>query len=60
VGPGAAHKVQPVTILIDVDTVTVIHQDTGEVLSEHSIDPDRSYWRNQHNPPGQMATRYER
>jgi hypothetical protein len=32
-----------VTILIDANTVTVIHQDTGEVLSEHTIDPKRSY-----------------
>ena len=36
------------TILIDADNVTVIHRDAGEVLSEHTIDPDRSYWRNQH------------
>ena len=28
------------TILIDADTVTVIHHDSGEVLSEHTIDPD--------------------
>jgi transposase InsO family protein len=47
-GVGAAHKGQAVTILIDADTVTVIHRNTGEVLSEHTIDPDRSYWRNQH------------
>jgi transposase InsO family protein len=51
-GVGAAHKGQAVTILIDADTVTVIHRNTGEVLSEHTIDPDRSYWRNQHKPPG--------
>jgi transposase InsO family protein len=51
-GVGAAHKGQAVTILIDADTGTVIHQDTGEVLSEHTIDPNRSYWRNQHKPPG--------
>jgi hypothetical protein len=51
-GVGAAHKGQAVTILIDADTVTVIHQDTGEVLSKHTIDPGRSYWRNQHKPPG--------
>jgi hypothetical protein len=30
---------QAVAILIDAQTVTVIHHDTGEVLSEHSIDP---------------------
>jgi hypothetical protein len=41
-----------VTILIDARTVTIIHRDTGEVLSEHTIDPARSYWRNQHKQPG--------
>jgi transposase InsO family protein len=59
-GVGAAHAGSPVTILIDADTVTVIHQDTGEVLSNHTIDPDRSYWRNQHKPPGRWPVRYER
>jgi hypothetical protein len=51
-GVGADHKGQAVTILIDADTVTVLHHDTGEVLSTHTIDPDRSYWRNQHKQPG--------
>lgn len=51
-GVGAAHASSAVTILIDADTVTVIHRDTAEVLSEHTIDPDRSYRRNQHKPPG--------
>jgi len=51
-GVGAAHAGSAVTILIDPDTATVIHQDTGEVLSQHTIDPNRSYWRNQHKPPG--------
>jgi hypothetical protein len=50
-GVGAVHAGQAVTILIDADTVTVLHTDTGEVLSEHAIDPDRRYWRNQHKPP---------
>ena len=52
VGVGAAHAGSAVTILIDADTVTVIHRDTGEVLKEHTIDPSRSYWRNQQQPPG--------
>jgi hypothetical protein len=59
-GVGAAHAGSAVTILIDADTVTVIHQDTGEVLTQHTIDPDRSYWRNQHKPPGRWPVRYER
>jgi hypothetical protein len=51
-GVGATHAGSAVTILIDANTVTVIHRNTGEVLSEHTIDPKRSYWRNQHRPPG--------
>jgi hypothetical protein len=57
-GVGAAQAGSPVTILTDAATVTVIHQDTGEVLSNHTIDPDRSYWRNQHKPPGRWPVRY--
>lgn len=33
-------------------TVTVIHIDTGEILSEHSIDPDTTYLRNTQKEPG--------
>ena len=57
-GVGAAHAGSVVTILIDPDTVTVINQDTGEVLSRHIIDPDRNYWRNQQKAPadGQGVT----
>jgi hypothetical protein len=57
-GVGAAPRRFTGYILIDADTVTVIHQDTGEVLSNHTI--DRSYWRNQHKPPGRWPVRYER
>ena len=38
------------------NTVTVIDQTTGDVLSHHTIDPDRSYWRNQHTNPGRWPT----
>ena len=31
------------TILIDADNVTVIQRETGEVLSEHTIEPNRNY-----------------
>jgi hypothetical protein len=51
---------QAVTILIDADTVTVIHHDSGEVLSEHTIDPDRSYWHNQPNNLADGQSQYER
>ena len=36
-------------------TVTVIDLTTGEILSTHTIDPDRSYWRNQPKTPRPMA-----
>ncbi|HPU13036.1 MAG TPA: hypothetical protein PLQ19_04500 [Aeromicrobium sp.] len=32
--------------------ITVIHLNTGELLSEHNIDPSRNYWRNQLKEPG--------
>jgi transposase InsO family protein len=56
-GVGAAHAGSAVAILIDPNTVTVLERDTGEVLSEHTIDPSRSYWRNQHNKPGRWPQR---
>jgi hypothetical protein len=51
-GVGATHAGSAVSILIDANTVTVINHATGEVLSEHTINPDRSYWRNKHRPRG--------
>jgi len=51
-GIGADHRGKRVLALIDETTVTVIHLDTGEILSTHNIDPDRSYWRNQQQEPG--------
>ena len=51
-GIGAHRAGQPVLLLIEATTVTVIHQTSGEVLSEHTIDPDRPYWRNTRKNPG--------
>jgi len=51
-GIGAAHHGKRIIALIDDTTVTVIHLDTGEILSTHQIDPTRSYWRNQQQEPG--------
>jgi len=51
-GIGYEHRGKRVLALIDDTTVTVIHLDTGEILSEHHIDPTRGYWRNQLTPPG--------
>lgn len=52
-GIGRTHIGKRIIALIDEDTVTVIHLDTGEILSEHSIDADRGYWRNTQRAPGQ-------
>lgn len=51
-GIGRAHRTTRVLALADETTVTVIHLTTGEILSEHLIDPSRSYWRNQRREPG--------
>lgn len=51
-GIGARHRGKRVLALIDTTTVTVTHLDTGEILSHHTIDPSRSYWRNTQKEPG--------
>lgn len=51
-GIGRRHATKRILAITDETTVTVIHLDTGEILSEHRIDPTRGYWRNQLQPPG--------
>ncbi|HWI30326.1 MAG TPA: hypothetical protein VNT50_02450 [Microbacterium sp.] len=51
-GIGYQHRGKRILALIDESTVTVVHLDTGEILSTHIIDPHRSYWRNQQQEPG--------
>lgn len=51
-GIGRRHTGKRILAITDETTVTVTHLDTGEILSEHHIDPTRSYWRNQLQPPG--------
>jgi hypothetical protein len=57
-GVGASNANRRVLAITDQTTVTVIDLSTGEILSTHTIDPDRNYWRNQQNAPadGQDAT----
>jgi len=38
--------------IADDHDVTVVALDTGEILSTHLIEPDKSYWRNQRRDPG--------
>ena len=51
-GIGATHRGKRVLAIADDTTVTIVHLDTGEVLATHTIDPNRSYWRNQQQEPG--------
>lgn len=51
-GVGKAHHGKRILALTDDTTVTVIELHTGEILSEHLIDPTRGYWRNQRQEPG--------
>jgi hypothetical protein len=36
--------------------VSVIELHTGEVLSRHDIEPDKSYWRNKDREPGRWPS----
>ena len=51
-GIGAAHRGRRVLAIVDEQEVTVVALQTGEVLSAHRIEPERTYWRNQRRDPG--------
>jgi transposase InsO family protein len=51
-GIGRAHRGKRILALLDPTTATVIDLETGEILSEHHIEPTRGYWRNQRQEPG--------
>jgi transposase InsO family protein len=51
-GVGAAHARKRVLALADDHLITVIELHTGEVLSTHHIEPNKTYWRNQNKQPG--------
>jgi transposase InsO family protein len=53
---GAKHVSKRVLALTDNHQVTVIELDTGEVLSTHDIQPNKSYWRNQQKEPGRWPS----
>ncbi len=55
-GIGTAHRGKRVLAFIDENTVTITHLDTGEIISEHLIDPTRGYWRNQQREPGRWPS----
>jgi hypothetical protein len=45
-----------VLALADDDQVIVTDLATGEVLSRHLIQPDKTYWRNQNKEPGRWPS----
>jgi transposase InsO family protein len=53
---GAAHARKRVLAFADDTQVTVTDLTTGEVLSVHLIQPDKSYWRNQNKEPGRWPS----
>ena len=56
-GVGASNAHRRVLAIADQATVTVIDLTTGEILSTHTIDPDRDYGRNQQKQPGRWPGR---
>ena len=55
-GIGRHHTGKAALILVDQTTATVIHLTTGEILSQHHIDPDKNYWRDQNKEPGRWPS----
>ena len=55
-GIGAEHARKRVLAIADDTRVTVTDLATGEVLSTHLIQPDKSYWRNQNKEPGRWPS----
>ena len=55
-GVGAAHARTRVLALADDHQITVADLPTGEVLSTHLIQPDKTYWRNQNKEPGRWPS----
>lgn len=51
-GVGAAHARKRVLALADDHQVLITDLTTGEVLSVHLIEPNKTYWRNQNKEPG--------
>jgi len=55
-GIGTSHARKRVLAFADDHQVTVADLTTGEVLSTHLIQPDKSYWRNQNKEPGRWPS----
>ncbi len=53
---GAAHARTRVLAFADEHHITVAELTTGEVLSRHLIEPNKTYWRNQNTEPGRWPS----
>ena len=53
---GTEHARKRVLAFADDHHVTVADLATGETLSVHHVDPNRSYWRNQNKEPGRWPS----
>ena len=51
-GVGHTHRGTKILAIADDTTITVIQLETGEILSTHTIDPAKTYWRNTQRAPG--------
>jgi transposase InsO family protein len=56
-GIGKTHAHTPVLIYATTTTVTVLSKTTHTLISSHTVDPDRNYWRNQQKNPGRRPGR---
>jgi transposase InsO family protein len=55
-GVGYAHARKRVLAFADEHHITVADLATGEVLSRHQIEPNKTYWRNQNKEPGRWPS----
>lgn len=55
-GIGKTHARKRVLAFADDTKVTVVDLTTGEVLSVHLIQPEKTYWRNQNKEPGRWPS----
>ena len=55
-GIGTTHARKRVLAFADDHHITVADLTTGEVLSVHLIEPDKTYWRNQNKEPGRWPS----
>jgi transposase InsO family protein len=55
-GVGSAHARKRVLAFADDHHITVAELTTGELLSRHLIEPNKTYWRNQNKEPGRWPS----